>query len=270
MTSGIAVQTNSGERAIILGTDKQVNIFDNKGDVKSRIEITKIVSGERWMISYAGDYNSRAFYKFFRKLEGDKRYLRKKKDGGDGPIYETPGEIVRRAVDSFFKEGDRVEGSHFREVYEANAGALREEKEVGDIPNFIVGAYFDKRAYGLWYVDEFGNFKRPEDHKQDEETIKDFSYLCIGSGGIDMEKYIEKQALQGDIETRDIDIEAAMNIVFSALGEGSSKDPQTGLFRDIVVLRKTGIVRFGDLFREEFRQAEERVKNSILEEILKK
>ena len=211
-------------------------------------------------MSYTGGIDTHAFYRFMKIMEGGKRYLNKDRK------EDTPGKIVRRAITQYRKYGSKIEGSHFREVYEMNSGSMREDIEMDDLASFVLAAYFDKRVKGLWYVDEFGNLQEPREHKNDEETDKDFDYICIGSGGEDMERFIEKQVLEGEIEHRDIDIKRAIRIVKACLDEAPRKDSSTGYLKDVAIINSQGVRRYGEKFKNALTEAEEQVWSLIEEE----
>src|SRR3989344_3333334 len=195
MTSIIGIKTNTGIDGIIIGSDTQEMYLSEDNDHLVKKDISKIIHGRNWIISYAGDTSSTAFYRFTRVLQGDKRYL---KEGEDSEI------MIKIAIENYLKYGKKFQGPHFRKSADVNSDIMKETRDIGKLNTYVLGAYFDNRINGLWYIDELGNFLEAKDQKNEESTSKEFDYICIGSGGEDMEKYIEQAVFKCSLHSSDL------------------------------------------------------------------
>lgn len=254
MTSIIGIKTNTGIEGIVIGSDTQEMHSDKDDNQIGKKDISKIISGQKWIISYAGNTDASAFYRFTRVLQGDKRYL---KEG------ENPENIIRLAVENYLKFGKKYQGPHFRRLADTNSDIMKEFKDVEKLNNYVLGVYFDNKVNGLWYIDELGNLVEPRDHKNHDATDKEFDYVCIGSGGEDMEKYIEQAVFDGDINPQEISIGEAVKIVFSSLRK-ANKDPLTGFLKDVAIISKDSVERYGELIKDKLSKAEEEAEREII------
>ena len=255
MTSIIGIKTNVGIESIIVGSDTQEVVYERDGENPSakREEISKIITGSNWIISYAGNNNTDGFYRFTRFLKGDKRYL---KEG------ETPDLLIKSAVENYVRYGKKFQGPHFRRVADSNADVMKEKNDTDELNIYLLAVYFDTRLNGLWYIDELGNLVEPKDQRELNKTEKDFDYICMGSGGEDMEKYIEQSVFEGEINTREIDIKEAVKMVFASLRK-ANKDPLTGFLKDIAIINKNGVERYGDIIKNKLIKAEREAEEEI-------
>ncbi len=231
MTTIVGINTNIGEEAVILGSDTQMNYFDEDGNVVSKRPMLKMIYGEFWALAYSGGDTDR-LRSFYNKLRNptDKRY----KNFGK----ERLTEMVSRAVNK----------KRFYEINELNA-------KYGDAEltnEFIM--VINRPKIDLFHIDIFGNLKNSGSE----------NYLVLGSGKDEAKKYIDEYRDGETFESYNIDIEGAVRLCTGALKKAKN-DIFSGGPMDLIVIKQGGINSFGRKIKESLENEEKRV----LEEIIK-
>lgn len=228
MTTLIGIKTNFGLESIVLVGDYQITSTDKEEKEISKRAERKLHYGENWVMGAAGVYR-RELTKFFGIIKGYKNY-------NSNP--ERANEIIEKAI----KEKE------FEEILQLNKKLRRRGLDMEDIPAFILAV--NKPKLFLWWVDEYGNIKNPEEDNE-------FDYVCLGSGEERADRYIQSLIEEQKIDRDKIGIREALKIARDSM-YAAERDPGTGMGYDIIVVTEKEIRSWGEEIKEEIRKAEEK------------
>ena len=241
MTTFIGIRTNAGEDAIILMADRQST---NSTDSEKK-SITKLYFGRYgakeefgyWAMGDAGA-DDREVRRFYGLLKGDGRY---------GSNEKRAQKIIDRAIRKQI----------FLEVIKLNRDIMRSpNSDIEETHCFLMAV--NRPDLSLWLIDEFGNFKKPEEDKN-------FDYICLGSGKYKAEQKIEQLIADEEIDRDKITPKAAISIGRKALGMAES-DLSTGMGYDLLIMTKRRLDNWGKIIRKELSEHEEKRLSEIAEQ----
>lgn len=237
MTSLIGIKTNTGPEAIVLGSDTQLNYLDDEGNLVAKKSILKIIHGDFWAIACCGA-ETNEMKSFFRKLQNpeDRRYKNFDKDRLDTMMNKALGK------------------GRFYEINELNANYSREGGDISEAPEFLIA--FNKPKVELFKIDPFGNLIPPKK-----------SYITLGTGREEVEKYLEEIFEEETYEENAIDLEAALKLSRDAVKKTSQRgDIFSGWPMDLVVTKKNSIKAYGNRIRSAIEKAEDKEFEAIINE----
>ena len=195
--------------------------------------VRKIYVGENWAMGDSGGDDVDVI-RFYHVLQGHKNY---------GSNTERSKAIIEKAI----------EKKSFVEINELNAHLMKKNDDIESTHRFIFAV--NKPSFGLWMIDEFGNFK---EHNEDSKI----DYVCIGRGEDKVKEHISEVIEEDKFDRDNYSIVDAIKMARGAM-VAAEKDIYTGMGYNLTIITQENIKEWGKEIKKELRDAEQRMLKKI-------
>ena len=231
MTTIVGIKTNTDLDAIILASDTQMNLFDEKGKPYGKKPFYKIIYGSFWALAHVGAVTDevRTFYNKLSKSSDE--------------------DYAKKAIST------AVENQRFIEVDTLNSKYYRRTKDDEDLIEFLLA--INKPKIELYHIDFFGNLK-----PHSEENCP---FMIFGTSEKEVNDYLLDKFEGETYDSANIDIKTALTLCRLAL-KRAEEDIYSGGPIDITVVRNEGVFSYGKNIRKALENAENLEFEKIIEE----
>ncbi len=222
MTTIVGIRTNTDLDAVVLASDTQMNLFDEKGKPYGKKPFYKITYGSFWALAHVGAVTDevRTFYNKLSK-SSDEEYAKK---------------VISTAVET----------QRCMEVDALNSKYYKRTKDDEDLIEFLLA--INKPKIELYHIDFFGNL-RP--HSDDQ-----CPFMVFGTSEKEVNDYLLDKFEGETYDSANINIKTALTLCRMALKRAEG-DIYSGGPMDITVVRDEGVFSHSRSIRKALENAED-------------